>query len=110
MNGKMNVGSAIVRRMGNRFHKHLYGRSGSPLVWAAVQKYGLSNFAFVVIESVASVINTEDNAQLLGGEHHYISSLRPKYNIAQQAGNTFGLKHTEDTKEAIRVNYSSERR
>lgn len=110
MNGKMYVGSAIVGRMGNRFHKHLYGGSGSSLVWAAVQKYGLSNFAFVVLESVPSVINTEDNAQLLKREDHYISSLLPEYNIALQAGNTFGIKHTEDTKKAMRTNYSSERR
>jgi group I intron endonuclease len=110
VNGDMYVGSAIVNRMGNRFHKHLYGGSGSPRVWAAVQKYGLSNFAFIVIETVGSVDNVEDNSQLLSREDHYIGTLRPKYNIAPLAGNTFGFKHTDDTKTAMRENYSSERR
>ena len=36
--GKIYVGSAIVGRMGNRFHKHLFRGTGSPLVWAAVNK------------------------------------------------------------------------
>lgn len=110
VNGDMYVGSAIVNRMGNRFHKHLYGGNGSTRVRAAVQKYGLSNFAFAVIDSVPSVINAEENALLLAREDHFIGSLRPKYNIAQQAGNTFGVTHTEDTKAAMRLNYSSERR
>jgi group I intron endonuclease len=110
VNGKMYVGSAIVHRMGNRFHKHLYGGTGSSLVRAAVKKYGLSNFAFVVIESVASIDNVEDNSQLLARENNYIGTLRPQYNIAQQAGNTFGVKHTDATKASMRENYSSERR
>jgi group I intron endonuclease len=79
-------------------------------VWMAVQKYGLSNFAFVVIESVPSIVNVEDNTQLLNREDYYISTLKPKYNIAQQAGNTFGVKHADETKIAMRLNYSSERR
>jgi group I intron endonuclease len=110
VNGNMYVGSAIVNRMGNRFYKHLFGGNGSSLVWAAVQKYGLHNFAFVVIESVPTIDTVEDNSQLLAREDHYISTLRPKYNIAQQAGNTFGVLHTEATKAAMRANYSSERR
>lgn len=44
INGNIYVGSATSGRMGNRFHKHLYGLSGSKLVAAAVQKYGLQNF------------------------------------------------------------------
>jgi group I intron endonuclease len=106
----MYVGSAIVHRIGNRFHKHLYSGKGSTLVWAAVQKYGLSNFAFIVIESVSSVANAEDNTELMKREDFYINTLQPKYNIAQQAGNTFGVIHTLETKTAMRLNYSSERR
>ena len=107
VNGNMYVGSAIVHRIGNRLHKHLYGGSGSSLVWVAVQKYGLSNFAFVLIESVASIDNKQDNSQLLAREDYYIGILRPKYNIAQQAGNAFGVKHTDVTKAIMREFYSS---
>lgn len=93
-----------------RFYKHLFGLQGSKLVAAAVQKYGLSNFAFVVLDTVPNVVTSEDNKTLLAMEDYYIQLLLPEYNIAQQAGNTFGVTHTEDTKLKMRINYSSERR
>ena len=110
VNGKMYVGSAITGRMPMRFHKHLYGLQGSKLVAAAVQKYGLSNFAFVVLDTVPSVVTSEDNKVLLEMENHYLQLLLPEYNIVPQAGNTYGVTHTEATKLQMRVNYSSERR
>jgi group I intron endonuclease len=106
----MYVGSAIINRMGNRFHKHLFGGSGSTIVKGAVKKYSLSNFAFIVAESVESLANEEENKNLLAREDFYIKTLQPAYNIALQAGNTFGYKHTKETKENMRLNYSSERR
>jgi group I intron endonuclease len=108
--GKMYVGSAITGRMPNRFHKHLYGLSGSNLVAAAVAKYGLANFAFVVVETSPTIVSQEDNKVLLTMEDHYIQLLQPDYNIAPQAGNTFGVMHTNETKRKMRINYSSERR
>nr|AYD91435.1 hypothetical protein [Volvariella volvacea] len=110
INGKMYVGSATTGRMGNRFYKHLYGGNGSSLVWAAIQKYGLQDFAFVVVETLPSLVTREDNKDLLTLEDHYIVTLLPSYNIAPKAGNTFGFKHKEETKEAMSLNYSSERR
>nr|YP_007475410.1 hypothetical protein H888_mgp35 [Microbotryum cf. violaceum BFL-2013]AGE14623.1 hypothetical protein [Microbotryum cf. violaceum BFL-2013] len=52
INGDMYVGSGICGRMHIRFHKHLYGLNGSHLVSLAVKKYGLDNFAFIVIETI----------------------------------------------------------
>jgi group I intron endonuclease len=109
-NGNIYVGSAITGCMPNRFHKHLFGLNGSKLVAAAVAKYGLANFAFVVVDTIPSIVKQEDNKALLEMEDHYIQRLLPDYNIAAQAGNTFGVKHTEDTKLKMRINYSSERR
>lgn len=110
INENIYVGSAITGRMPNRFHKHLYGLTGSSLVAAAVEKYGLENFAFIVVDTVNNVVTQEDNKILLEMEDYYINLLMPKYNIAPQAGNTFGIKHTENTRANIRANYSSERR
>lgn len=110
LNGKTYVGSAITTRMPNRFHKHLYGLNGSRLVAAAVRKYGLTHFAFLVVETVPGVVSLEDNKDLLDMENHYIKLLRPEYNIAAEAGNTFGVKHSPETLVAMRLNYSSERR
>lgn len=52
----------------------------------------------------------ENNRKLLDIEDHYITILKPEYNISQYAGNTLGLKHTEVTKTKMKLNYSSERR
>lgn len=102
-----------------RFHKHLYSGQGSKLIRAAVCKYGLllpygssssTNFAFTVVHSIPNFIGSEDNQKLLDLENYYLNKLRPEYNIAQQAGNTFGVLHTETTKESMRFKYSNERR
>ena len=137
VNGNMYVGSGVMGNIGTRFHKHLYAGIGSRLVWAAVKKYGLHNFAFVLLDTVppssyacaaAGSVNTpassltkavaspegrlglEDNSELLALEDKYILMLAPKYNIAPKAGNTFGVLHTEDTKQHLRAVYSTERR
>lgn len=110
LTGDLYIGSAVTGRMGNRFHKHLFGGTGSAIVRAAVLKYGLSNFAFVILESVVMENTLEDNKRLLMREDYYLSTLRPIYNIAPEAGNTLGVKHTEETKTKMKLNYSSERR
>lgn len=81
----------------NRFHKHLYGLNGNRLVAAAVRKYGLTHFAFLVVETVPGIVSLEDNKDLLDMENHYIKLLRPEYNIAAEAGNTIGVKHSPET-------------
>ena len=108
--GDMYIGSAVTGRMGNRFHKHLFGGTGSVITYAAVLKYGLENFAFIVLESNQDAITDESNKQLLMQEDHYLSTLRPIYNIAPKAGNTLGVKHSNETKAKMKINYSSERR
>jgi group I intron endonuclease len=107
INGSTYVGSAIRGQMPYRFHKHLFSLNGSKLVAAAVQKYGLENFAFVVADIISSA---EDNKIILKMEDFFIQQLRPEYNIALKAGNTFGVKHTEDTKLRMRIHYSLKRR
>lgn len=108
--GDMYIGSAVTGRIGNRFHKHLYGGTGSIITYAAVLKYGLSNFAFVVLEFTEEHPNDRMNNNLLMREDYYLSTLKPIYNIAPKAGNTLGVKHSNETKAKMKINYSSERR
>jgi excinuclease UvrABC nuclease subunit len=100
-NGNIYVGSAITGRMPNRFHSHLCRLKGNKPVAAAVLKYGLQNFAFMVAETMPDVKKREDNQELLNMENSYLQRLKPEYNIAQQAGNTFGYRHTEETRALI---------
>lgn len=108
--GDIYVGSAITSKMPNRFHKHLFGLSGSKLVAAAVLKYGLKNFAFTVLAVAPNLVTKEDNKVLLNLEDYYLKTLTPVYNIATKASNTLGVKHTEENKLKMRLHYSSERR
>jgi group I intron endonuclease len=108
--GDFYIGSAITGKMPNRFHKHLFGFSGNKIVAAAVQKYGLSNFAFIVLEILPNVVSKEENKDLLSLEDKYLNTLKPIYNIAPIAGNTLGVKHSDATKAKMKLNYSSERR
>ena len=108
--GDMYVGSGITHKIGNRFHKHLFGLSGSVKVAPAVVKFGLDQFAFVLLATLPGVITEEDNADLLALEQGYLDTLDLEYNIAQIAGSSFGVKHSEKTKAKMRANYSSERR
>lgn len=110
VNGKMYVGSAITGRMPLRFLKHLFYGQGNVPLWAAVQKYGLRNFAFTIIHICPKLVTQQDNKALLDIETHYITYLEPMYNIAKQGGNTFGVLHTEATKLGMRLNYLAERR
>lgn len=108
--GDIYIGSAITGKMSNRFHKHLFGFSGNRIVAAAVQKYGLSNFAFIVLETLPNVVSKEENKDLLSLEDKYLNTLKPIYNIAPIAGNTLGVKHSDATRAKMKLNYSSERR
>ena len=104
------VGSASTNKFISRFRKHLFNFSGSKIVKAAVKKYKINNFAFIILEVFPSVVTKENNKNLLDTEDYYIKSLLPDYNIVTEAGNTFGYKHSEITRIKMANNYSLERR
>jgi group I intron endonuclease len=87
----------------------LYFR-GSKIIKHAVKKYGLSNFAFLVLELFPFIVNKENNKNLLDMEDYYLKSLLPNYNILTEAGSSFGYKHTEIDRIKMKLNYSIERR
>lgn len=67
-----------------RMHKHLYSKLGNILVGKAVEKYGLKNFTFLVLELVPQQ-DTVDVKLLLEREDYYIKTMKPEYNIAPLA-------------------------
>ncbi len=89
------VGCAIPNQMQNRFHKHLFEGTGSKPVWKAVQKDGLNNFAFLVVEEFSNYTKNK-HKELLDLEVSYIKNYG-NYNI---------VGNTEKTKLAMRTNKS----
>jgi len=104
------IGSASTGRLHARFVNHLFNFHGSKVVKNAVQKYGISSFAFIVLELFPETVTKENNKRLLDLEDFYLKSLLPNYNILTEAGSSFGYKHSEITRLNMKANYSEERR
>jgi group I intron endonuclease len=104
------IGSASTDRFYARFSNHLIYFRGSKVLKAAVKKYGLNNFSFLVLELYPEVITKENNRELLNLEDKYLKTLLPNYNILTEAGSSFGYKHTEIDRIKMREIFSDERR
>ena len=89
INGKYYIGSGVELnvRVSDYFqNSYLKNKNNLPIV-KAILKYGLGNFALVILEFT-------DKENLLSREDHYLKSLSPEYNILENAGNSLGYKHT----------------
>lgn len=89
------IGSAATNRFYARFSNHLIYFRGSKIVKSAVKKYGLKNFAFIILDLYSNIVTKENNKELLDLEDRYLKLLLPNYNILTEAGSSFGYKHTE---------------
>lgn len=98
----MYVGSASLTGMYRRYRGHLYlAKGGSVLVNRAVIKYGINNFAFIVIETIpAEKLNCKNT--LLSMEQKYLDLLKPVYNILKTAGSVMNLKWSISSRENFR--------
>jgi group I intron endonuclease len=104
------IGSAATNRFYARFSNHLIYFRGSKVVKAAVKKYGLDKFAFLILELYPNVVTKENNKELLDLEDKYLKLLLPNYNILTEAGSSFGYKHSEIDRIKMKEVYSDERR
>lgn len=84
--GETYIGCSITKQIRNRFNQHLYNLRGSKDVAAAVQQYGLDNFAFIVLAQIDEVVTLKNNSALLRLEEEYFKMLRPEYNVLLTTG------------------------
>ena len=89
------IGYAATNRFYARFSNHLIYFRGNKIVKSAVKKYGLKNFAFIILDLYSNIVTKENNKELLDLEDRYLKLLLPNYNILTEAGSSFGYKHTE---------------
>jgi group I intron endonuclease len=111
---KVYVGSAVYKRNEKRITSSLSSRIRSHLrlliknehfnkyLQNSWNKNGADNFSFMVIEFV------EDENLLIEREQFWINKLKSTdrnlgYNILEIAGSRLGLKHTDETKEKLRI-------
>ena len=92
INGKSYIGSSIniTRRMYEYFNsKHLLSKK--MIIYKALLKYGYSAFSLEILEYC-------DEKDIILREQYYLNLLNPEYNILENAGNSFGFQHSEETK------------
>lgn len=92
------IGSASTHNLYSRFNNHLIylnNNKGSKLIKRSVNKHGLNNFIYAILEYYPFEVNQYNNEELLALETSYISLIIPKYNILTEAGQFFGLKNKE---------------
>jgi group I intron endonuclease len=104
------IGSAATNRFYPRFSNHLIYFRGSKIVKSAVKKYGLSNFAFIILDLYPNVVTKQNNKELLDLEDRYLKLLLPNYNILTEAGSSFGYKHTEVDRQKMKEGFNDARR
>lgn len=104
------IGSAATNRFFARFSNHLIYFRGSKIVKSAVKKYGLKNFAFIILDLYPNIVTKENNKELLDLEDKYLKLLLPNYNILTEAGSSFGYKHTEVDRQKMKDMFSDARR
>lgn len=91
--GKTTTGleSRARRHIGNSLdRKQMFPR--------AIQKHGANNFKWEVIDNDA-----KSNDQLNNLEIWYIAQLKPEYNMSSGGDGGKGLKHTDESKELMRI-------
>lgn len=98
LNGDLYVGSA--ENLNRRWYKHIWrlkrNEHHSIILQRAFNKYGINSFIFEVLEF------TEINC-LIEREQIWIEKLKPQYNVCPTAGSSKGFKHSEETKEKLRI-------
>jgi len=98
INNNIYIGSAV--NYGHRINMHLrelrLNKHGNLKLQNHVNKYGIENLQFSILESV---MFRED---LIKREQYYIDNLKPEFNICMVAGSRLNSKWTEISKEKMR--------
>jgi len=97
-NGKFYIGSSVDVNKRFRTHKARLneGKHHARYMQNCWKKYGKDNFTFEIIE-------VSETDKLIELEQKYIDELRPHFNTAKTAGSRLGVRHTEETKQKLRI-------
>lgn len=90
------IGSGSTNKLYTKFSNHLIHHNNSNnLLKRAINKYGLNNFIFGILEYYPYKVNKNNNIELIALETSYISLIMPKYNLLTEASNNFGYRYSE---------------
>lgn len=94
-----------ANRLYARFRNHFYHspKSSNKNLKKAIERYGIQNFSFHILEFTSYEEATDR-------EDFHLRTTLPKYNKAPTALSTLGYTHTEESMRKMKENYSLERR
>lgn len=108
INGKSYIGSAINlnNRINDYYQNSYYRDKKNMLIVRAILKYGLDNFALIILDIVKK-------NEVLIQEQYWLDDIKPDYNILELATNSKGYKHKLESieimkKKALRRKHSEE--
>ena len=64
----------------------------------ALLKYGYSNFRLEILEHC-------DKKEAVSREQHYLDLFKPEYNILTVAGSTLGFRHSQETRDHMKIHH-----
>lgn len=90
------IGSGSTNKLYTKFSNHLlHHKNSNNLIKRSINKYGLNNFIFGILEYYPNKVNVNNNKELIALETSYISLIMPQYNILTEASNNFGYRYSE---------------
>jgi len=114
LTGEKYIGSASTNRINTKFRNHCIHGTGSSKLRDAINKYGLENFYFLILEYSSDLVLKENlkksHLNLLALENKWFTIYSPEYNILKDATSSFGYKHSSETINKMKKNYSEERK
>ena len=114
INGKFYIGSAINNRINTRFRNHCIHGTGNKHQKNAINKYGLNNFYFLILEYYPGIVLKENlkksHLKLIELETNYILKYKPEYNILTYSYSSLGYTHSNETKIKMKINFSENRK
>lgn len=102
INNKFYIGSS--KDILHRFSEHKKHERNIHLI-RSFKKYGIDNFKFEILEYVEDFANDKFIFRkcLLIREQCHINKLKPEYNECKIAGSPLGYKHSQETKEKMKL-------
>jgi group I intron endonuclease len=107
--GEKYIGSACTNRINTRFRNHCIHGTGSKKLRDAINRYGLENFNFLILEYYSGLVLKENlnksHLILLALANKWFNIYSPEYNILKNATSSFGYKHSIETINKMKENY-----
>jgi len=92
INSKFYIGSGVnlSNRLVDYFQNWYLKKRKNLIIVRALEKYKMENFALVILEIT-------DRKNIIQREQYWIDTLKPEYNLLQNASNSLGFKHSPES-------------